>query len=119
MGLLSERAALREDAARLLEELGGTVGEVACSLYVVGIRALSCNFGESPAELYLKAVVGADPRVVATIVTKRSLVMKTASTWSPAVRVSLPRPVRQFVSATNRSRCRFATEIRLDDEEDA
>ena len=32
MRVLAERAALREDAARWLDELGGTAGDVAVSL---------------------------------------------------------------------------------------
>ena len=38
MRLLAERAALREDAARLLDELGGTASEVAVSLHSMGVR---------------------------------------------------------------------------------
>ena len=52
MGLLAERAALREDAARLLDELGGTVSEVAVSLGSVGIQVQPSNSHDSPAAGY-------------------------------------------------------------------
>jgi hypothetical protein len=63
MGLLAERAALREDASRLLDELGGTAHEVEVSLGCIGIQVRRSNPNDSPPARYLHAVIGADNRV--------------------------------------------------------
>ena len=115
--LFSERAALREDAARLLDELGATPGEVSYSLYLMRVPARSGDTGASPAAAYLRAVVGADSRVEAMAVTKRWLVMRTGRRWRSTVRVRLPRPVRQFTAAVERTRPCGATEVRVDGEQ--
>jgi hypothetical protein len=93
MGLLGERAALREDAARLLEELGGTVSEVAVSLGSMGIRVQPSNPNDSPAARYLHAVIGADNRVRQIKVNTRWLILKTHRRWTPAIWTPLPDPV--------------------------
>src|ERR1700758_3074840 len=96
MGLLAERAALREDAARLLGELGGTASEVAISLYALGVRARTSSPGDSPAARYLNAVVGADTQVKSVRVTKRWVVIKTQQRWWSTIWLHLPHPVREF-----------------------
>jgi hypothetical protein len=45
MRATAERAVLREDAMRLLDELGGTALEVAASLYSFGVKAPSSSGG--------------------------------------------------------------------------
>ena len=117
MKLFSERAALREDAARLLDELGTTAGEVAYSLYLVGAATRPRNPGESPTATYLHTVVGADIRVEAITVTKRRLVMKTQRRWCSTVRVRLPRPVRELTAAVERAQSNEPTEPRLQGEQ--
>jgi hypothetical protein len=63
MRVLAERAALREDAACLLGELGGTAREVAVSLCAFGLRGLVSQSGEPSVSSYICVVVSADPRV--------------------------------------------------------
>jgi hypothetical protein len=48
MHLRAERAALREDATRLIDDLGGTVHEVTTSLGCVGIRVRPSDPDDSP-----------------------------------------------------------------------
>jgi hypothetical protein len=117
MGGRWERAALREDAARLLEDLGGSVGEVACSLYLMGAGGPLSRTGEPPLVRYLHAVVGADSRVRSMSVTKRWLVMNTGRGWRPTVRVRLPRPVREFACAVDRVRTREVTALPFEGEQ--
>jgi hypothetical protein len=63
MRAMAERAVPREDASRLLDELGRTASEVAASLYSVGVRARPSGVGDPPVTRYLHAVVEADSRV--------------------------------------------------------
>jgi hypothetical protein len=93
MGLLAERAALREDAARLLDELGGTVSEVAVSLASMGIQVQPSDPNDSPAARYLHAVIGADNRVRQIKVNTRWLILKTHRRWTPAIWMPIPDPV--------------------------
>jgi hypothetical protein len=101
--LLAERAALREDAARLLDELGGTAGDVAVSLYLVGVRARASKADPCSVARYLHAVMGADTRVKRIRVTKRWLAVKTNRRWWSTVRVRLPHPVREFGVSVDRT----------------
>ena len=96
MRLFAERAALREDAARLLGELGGTAGEVAMSLWALGVPAGTSSPGDTPTARYLNAVLGADTQVRRVRVTKRWLVLETERRWGATIRLRLPRPVREF-----------------------
>jgi hypothetical protein len=96
MGLLAERAALREDAARLLDELGGTVSEVAVFLGSMGIHVPPSNPNDSPAARYLHAVIGADDRVRQIKVNTRWLIIKTHRRWTPAIWMPIPDPVIRF-----------------------
>jgi hypothetical protein len=97
--LLTKRAALREDAAALLGELGGTAAEVAVSLTAVGVRVWPANIDDSPLARYLYAVMGPDPRVKRVRVTTRWLALKTHRSWSSTMWLRLPHPVREFVAA--------------------
>lgn len=114
MALQSQRSALREDAVRLLDELGASVGEVACSLYLLGAARAGSNSVDPPATRYLHAVVGADSRVQTMTVTKRWLVIRTQRRWRSTIRVRLPRPVRDFTSAVDRVSNREATGYQLE-----
>jgi len=116
MRLLAQRSALREDAARLLDELGGSVGEVAVSLFSMGIRAgTPSNHRDTPAARYLNAVVGADSRVSRVKVTRRWLALTTHRRWVPRVWVRLPRPVSEFTLLVNRARAKEAAEVAFED----
>lgn len=102
MNVASSRAALHDDAARLLDELGVTASEVAYSLFRMGVSAQRRDSNDSPAAAYLRAVVGADIRVEAVTVTERWLLIRTGRRWRKTVRVRLPHPVREFTSAVRR-----------------
>ena len=111
MGRLAERAALREDAASLLDELGETANEVAMSLYLMGLQARPSSVGDSPVPRYLHAVVGADTRVKRVRVTKRWLVLKTHRRWWSTIWLRLPYPVRECIASVERTRPSEATGI--------
>jgi hypothetical protein len=102
MRLFAERAALREDAARLIDELGGTASEVAVTLHSMGVRPSSG--GDSQAARYLHAVLGADTQVKRVRVTKRWLVLTTHRRWRSRICLHLPRPVREFTLSVDRAR---------------
>jgi hypothetical protein len=104
MRLLAERATLRENAARLLDELGGTADEVAMSLHSMGIRVQPSKGGDSPAARYLHAVVGADVQVKHIRVTKRWLLLRTHRRWCSTIRLRLPHPVTEFTISIHRTR---------------
>jgi hypothetical protein len=63
MYLRAERAALRDDATRLLDELGATLHEVTRSLGCMGLEVRLSHPDDSPAARYLHAVIGGDNRV--------------------------------------------------------
>ncbi len=63
MRVQPERAALRDDAACLLGELGGTAREVALSLYAFGLPGRASSPGRSIIASYIYVVVSADTRV--------------------------------------------------------
>lgn len=115
MGLLSERAALREDAARLLDELGVSPGEVAASVHSMRPQGPRCRAGEFSVSRYVHAVVGADCRVKSARVTKRWLVLKTDAHWWSTIWVQLPPAVREFTESTNRSRADAPRDLPLED----
>jgi hypothetical protein len=101
---LRERAALREDAATLLGDLGDTVSEVATALGSLGVQVLPSRAGGSPVARYLHAVVGADDRVKRVTVTNRWLVLKTHRRWWPTIWLRLPHPVRRFTISVDAAR---------------
>jgi hypothetical protein len=111
MRLLAERAALREDAARLLGELGGTASEVAISLCALGVPVRTSSPGDSPAARYLNAVVGADTQVKCVRVTRRWVVMKTQRRLWSTIWLRLPHPVREFTLSIDAVRPNEATEV--------
>jgi hypothetical protein len=117
MHLRDERAALREDAATLLYELGGTADEVGVSLGALGVRMRPSEGSDSPAARYLQAVVGADTRVKQVTVTKGWLKIQTHRKGWARIRLRLPYPVRQFVTSLDEARLGEATEIRALGEE--
>jgi hypothetical protein len=111
MHILPGRAALREDAARLLGELGGTAGDVAVSLFVIGVPARASNADACSVARYLHAVVGADTRVKRVRITKRWLGLKTGRGWWTTVWVHLPHPVREFSISVDRTRSHEPAEV--------
>jgi hypothetical protein len=104
MRLFVERAGLREDAARLLDELGGTASEVAVTLHSMGVRVRPSSGADSPTARYLHAVLGADTQVKRVTVTNRWLVLKTHRRWRSRILLRLPQPVREFTLSVDRAR---------------
>lgn len=98
MRVLAERAALREDAASLLDELGGTAREVALSLCAFGPRRPASSSGGPSVASYIYVVVSADARVKRIRLTNGWLVLKPHQWWSPSIWLRLPRPVRDFIA---------------------
>ena len=99
MQLLAERDALREDATRLLDQLGGTVHEVTMSLGSMGVEVRPSDPDDSPAARYLHAVIGGDNRVKHVKVTPCWLALKTHRRWAPRIWVPLPGPVAQLTAS--------------------
>jgi hypothetical protein len=116
MGRRAERGVLREDAARLLGELGGTAGEVAYALYLTGVRVPRAASGQPSTVSYLHAVMGGDPRVSQVTVTKRWLIIRTPHRWRSIIRVRLPRAVRLFTASVDRPRAQGTIVVRVEDE---
>ena len=98
MSVRAERAALREDAAMLLAEMGGTPSEVAVFLTSMGVPPGS-GADDSAAVRYLQAVMGSDSRITQVKVTTRRLMLTTEWRWRSTVRLGLPDAVREFVAS--------------------
>ena len=111
MRVRAERAVLREDATRLLDELGATALEVAASLYSLGVKACPSSAGDPPVARYLHAVVGADSRVRRMKVTRGWLALETHRRRRATIWVRLPDPVREFTVMLDRARPRETSEI--------
>jgi hypothetical protein len=107
----AERAVLREDATRLLDELGATALEVAASLYSYGCKGRPSSGGDHPVARYLHAVVGTDSRVRRIKVTKGWLALETHRGRRATIWLRLPDSVREFTLMVDRARLREASEI--------
>ena len=99
MRALAERAALREDAAGLLGELGGTAREVALSLCAFGLRGTASGSGEPSVASYIHVVVSARYQGQARPAHHGWLVLTTHQWWSPSIWLRLPRPIREFIAS--------------------
>jgi hypothetical protein len=99
MRRLTERASLREDAAGLLGELGGTASEVAATLCSVGLHDRTSSASQCAVARYLHAVMGPDSRVKRAHVRKNWLVVTTTERWRPGIWLRLPPPVREFMAS--------------------
>ena len=107
---MTERMALREDAAALLEELGSTADEVAASLAWMGPLLRPCDSrGPTTAtstatSRYLQAVIGADSRVTRVTLTKGWMSIRMRGWWRSTLWLRLPDPVRDFVASVEPGR---------------
>ena len=95
----AERAALSEDAACLLGELGGTAREVALSLGAFGLPGPASRSARAIIASYIYVVVSADTRVKRVRLTSGWLVLKPQQWWSPSIWLRLPRPIREFIAS--------------------
>jgi hypothetical protein len=107
MRATAERAVLRKDATRLLDELGETASEVAASLYSFGVKARPSSAGDHPVARYLHAVVGADSRVRRMKVTRGWLALETHRRRRATIWLRLPDPVRELTIMVDRARTTF------------
>ena len=86
----------------MLDELGGTAGDVAVSLYLIGVRARAANTDGFGGQVRPRRRGGI--RVKRIRVTKRWLALKTPRRWWSTVWVRLPRPVREFSLSVDQTR---------------
>jgi hypothetical protein len=99
-----QRKGIRQEGRQLLGALGDDVGQVAASLTAVGVRGKPGSTEGCAIAVYLAAVVGADPGVSSITVDGRHLRIRLRSRRYPAVRLRLPDPVREFISAFDAKR---------------
>ena len=94
---------LRRQIRGLLSDLGAGQTEMAGALRSLGIRAVPKDTRDCAVAAYLGAVVAADPRIKSLAVqadaVKVLLAEPTRFQWLNLVRVLLPEPVRQLISA--------------------
>lgn len=84
---------------RLLGALGTSPGSVAAALEGAGVRGSLGDRAGSPAALYLRAVVGADPEVRSVTVGGAEVAVDLRAWWRPDVTVALPQIVHDFTVA--------------------
>jgi hypothetical protein len=101
MRLLPERASLREDAASLLDELGGTASEVAATLCSMGLHDGTSSPSHAAVARYVHAVMGSDSRVKQAHVRRTWLVVTTTWRWWPHIWLRIPPPVREFMASAD------------------
>jgi hypothetical protein len=111
MRTMAERAALRKDAVRLLDDLGGSASAVAASLSWFGVQDQHSSAIDTPLTRYLHAVVGADFRVRRIKITRGWLALKTHRRSRATIWLRLPHPVREFTVSVHRVRSRRASLI--------
>ncbi len=95
---------LKHQAGDLLGGLGSCRTDVAIALRNVGVRGIPKDSQDCAVAVYLRAVLGTDPRVQSFTVGRVAVKLHTSErrqwTHRPSfVRVRLPDPVRQFISA--------------------
>jgi len=90
--------AIKGAVASLLAELGTTESDVSRSLSEAGVAGHRGDPRDCVVARYLNAVVGAEPDINSVSV-GRSVVWMSRRGLRPAVRVSIPAPVRQFIMA--------------------
>lgn len=95
---LLHRPAVRHSVRSLLDELGHTEAEVSQSLRDAGVSGTRGDPRECAIARYLGAVVGAEPGISGVSV-GRTVLWLSRRGMRPAVRVTLPVPVRRFVAA--------------------
>jgi hypothetical protein len=98
------RIALRNQIADLLQTLGDDAQHVAASLAEAGVRGKPRNAEGCPVAVFVKAVVGADPRVRTVTVYNACLAVRGPSRWRRPLDVHLPAPVRGFIVAFDAER---------------
>ena len=95
---MREQQAIRHQTADLLAALGGTGPDVATSLADYEVRGRPRDPHGCAVAVYLRAVLGADPRIKAVKVSETS-VRVTLMERRRGVQVSSPRAVRGFIES--------------------
>lgn len=93
-----ERKAIRRQAADLLEGLGASNAEVATSLAGYQVRGRPRDAQGCAVAVYLRAVLGADPRIKAVKVSETSVRVSLVRRGR-RVQVCSPPAVRRFVES--------------------
>jgi hypothetical protein len=104
MEWFSGARALQSDVGGLLESLGTTPEEVAERLDSEEVTGMRKSGSQCAVAVYLRAVVGADPRVRALRVSDREVELTRWGLLALPVRVGLPPAVRAFVAGFDRGR---------------
>lgn len=92
------RGQLAQHTDELLTNLGDDAPAVARALGSIGVSGVPRAPRECAVACYLSAVVGSERAVQSVHVGKDELGIRLAG-WRPAVRVALPRAVREFIAA--------------------
>ncbi len=92
-----ERAALRAETTRLLEDLGGTADQVATELESAGVKGIPGSGTGCAVARYINAVMSSDPRLGPITVSNEAVTVLGRHWWTPPVIVPVPLPVRSFI----------------------
>ena len=92
------RRVLRDSTRELLAALGEDPAQVAAYLQESGVRGTLRHRGDCAIAVFLNAVLASDPDVRSVTVTSDEVVLRRPQWWRPGIRVSLPEPLRRFVS---------------------
>jgi hypothetical protein len=87
---------LARAAHRLLAGLGTSRGSVAAVLEDAHVRGVPQDPEQSPVQLYLRAVMGADPNVRSVRLDAGAVVLDPRAWWRPPVTVPVPAVVHEF-----------------------
>ncbi len=92
-----ERAALRTETTRLLNDLGGSAEAVATELHSAGVKGVPGSGTGCAIARYVNAVMGSDPRLGPITVSNEAVTILGRHWWTPPVIVPVPLPVRSFI----------------------
>lgn len=92
-----ERAALRAETTRLLNDLGGSAESVATELETAGVKGVPGSGTGCAIARYVNAVMSSDPRLGPITVSNEAVTILGRHWWTPPVIVPVPLPVRSFI----------------------
>ncbi len=97
-----DRGALRAETARLLQDLGPTVEAVAVKFESAGVKGIPGSGTGCVVARYVNAVMGSDPQLRTVTVSSDAVIILGRHWWSSPVIVSVPPPVRSFITRFDR-----------------
>ncbi len=92
-----ERAPLRAETTRVLQDLGMTAGAVAAELESAGVKGTPGSGTGCAVARYLHAIMASDPRVGPITVSKEEVTIRGRHWWTPPMVVPVPAPVGSFI----------------------